>query len=1043
MDIHYNAFISYRHHPQDIKVAETIHRALERFKVPKSLKKEGKCIERIFRDKEELPITSSLTDTITMALRNSDYQIVICSTHLKDSYWVQREIETFLQTHSKDKVLTVLVDGDNPYDVIPEILTYNEVVDPVTGEVTRESIEPLSCDWRMPKRKAMKTELPRLAAVLLGCTYDDLIQRQKQYRQRRLLTGISIGMAASLALAGYFMYTNIQSQENLNQSLRNQSQYLASAAQDSLNNGDRMTAIALALAGLPSEENPRPYVPEAEQVLAEAIGLYQSEEVLSASGAMATDSIISDFVISDDAKYVYIVDENDELTIFDADTFMPVGRKIQIDGVVEKMLISEKNLLVLKDSSARLHCFSTNGDLLWSLDNIADFAFFGETKDRLLCIQYDYANAKTLLLQLNPNTGESIVDTVLLQFSEDEALIPAFCQDHYRPSQEILLKCLHRDMVREELEKYSVYLASDTSDSLYGISRLDCNSGIMTPVFFSDSSIYDICQDDNGRLYALISGSESTEAGVIMNLITTDEYTDEVHCYDMESGRKLWRTEVSSHVYGAVNSLDLVPDSDWMMCIIGNMLRLMDRNSGKILDENLSLGMPVFSDTTNNATLFITEDGALGHYIHNRGKISTFTGQFLPNLRHAAINGGFYLQGKESLQLVRYNYRYDEPDSVFTQTDDSYLGTVRICDRYLTFLRRDTLRMYDMQQQQLLWSADADVTWDLIDFSSDESCLYLGSNDEIITVRCADGTMTVTEIPERFDGFYCYSNDDMVLNSSGIWWSGIQFETKETKEAVVLIQWQPDNGTFTRHLLPLADQYLWEYDASSIQNLHLGANLVYGDDSHLIVHCIDGSVQEWDINAGNATILATGIVESPAVAYTDNHSYIALASEQELQILDDERNCIASIPLDGLSVRSLFFYEEDLLALCNDYRIHRFNLQGNCLSRIGLALSASAFSSYLHDSYMFDTTWTVTDQGDLVLFTDSYINVIDCNTWSRRAYMESVVAFHNASSTALIQESDCLLRYRLLTTEEVIARAKSELGNYTLTDTQKHGYGIE
>ena len=123
MDLHYNAFISYRHHPEDIKVAETIHRSLERFKVPKALKQQGKSIERIFRDKEELPITSSLTDTITMALRNSDYQIVICSTHLKDSYWVQREIETFLQTHTKDKVLTVLVDGDNPYDVIPEILT--------------------------------------------------------------------------------------------------------------------------------------------------------------------------------------------------------------------------------------------------------------------------------------------------------------------------------------------------------------------------------------------------------------------------------------------------------------------------------------------------------------------------------------------------------------------------------------------------------------------------------------------------------------------------------------------------------------------------------------------------------------------------------------------------------------------------------------------------------------------------------------------------------------------------------------------------------
>lgn len=37
MAIHYNAFISYRHHPDDIRVASEIHRALERFHVPRSI----------------------------------------------------------------------------------------------------------------------------------------------------------------------------------------------------------------------------------------------------------------------------------------------------------------------------------------------------------------------------------------------------------------------------------------------------------------------------------------------------------------------------------------------------------------------------------------------------------------------------------------------------------------------------------------------------------------------------------------------------------------------------------------------------------------------------------------------------------------------------------------------------------------------------------------------------------------------------------------------------------------------------------------------
>ena len=77
MSNHYNAFISYRHHPDDIRVASEIHRALERFHVPASIRKKYGKIERLFRDKEELPITSDLNDDIDAALRNSDYLIVI------------------------------------------------------------------------------------------------------------------------------------------------------------------------------------------------------------------------------------------------------------------------------------------------------------------------------------------------------------------------------------------------------------------------------------------------------------------------------------------------------------------------------------------------------------------------------------------------------------------------------------------------------------------------------------------------------------------------------------------------------------------------------------------------------------------------------------------------------------------------------------------------------------------------------------------------------------------------------------------------------
>lgn len=98
---------------------------------------------------------------------------------------MQREIETFLKYHDYSRVLTVLVNGET-YETIPEILLNKPVTDPITGETKLEAIEPLTCDWRVDKKKAKREELPRLAAALLNCGYDELRQRERQYRIRRL-----------------------------------------------------------------------------------------------------------------------------------------------------------------------------------------------------------------------------------------------------------------------------------------------------------------------------------------------------------------------------------------------------------------------------------------------------------------------------------------------------------------------------------------------------------------------------------------------------------------------------------------------------------------------------------------------------------------------------------------------------------------------------------------------------------------------------------------------------------------------------------------
>ena len=124
--VHYDAFISYKHSELDGYVAEQLHRKLESFRLPKSVRSkvpDGRFkLERVFRDVDELGLTEELSEPINAALANSDYLITICTPRYIESVWCMKEIETFLKTHGRDKILVVLAEGE-PSESFPEILT--------------------------------------------------------------------------------------------------------------------------------------------------------------------------------------------------------------------------------------------------------------------------------------------------------------------------------------------------------------------------------------------------------------------------------------------------------------------------------------------------------------------------------------------------------------------------------------------------------------------------------------------------------------------------------------------------------------------------------------------------------------------------------------------------------------------------------------------------------------------------------------------------------------------------------------------------------
>lgn len=208
----YKAFITYSH--SDSKAAARLQRSLESFRVPSRLVgKPGNHgpIERrigtVFRDREELSAGANLSDTLNDALERSEYLIVVCSPAARASRWVDLEIAQFRKTHRGDRILCYIVDGE-PFaandpatahlECFPAALGYSHA----DGEA-EPAVEPVAADRRDSGDGPRLAKL-KIVSGLLGVGLDELIQRDAQRRNRRLVAATALsalGMIIMSALA--------------------------------------------------------------------------------------------------------------------------------------------------------------------------------------------------------------------------------------------------------------------------------------------------------------------------------------------------------------------------------------------------------------------------------------------------------------------------------------------------------------------------------------------------------------------------------------------------------------------------------------------------------------------------------------------------------------------------------------------------------------------------------------------------------------------------------------------------------------------------
>lgn len=182
----YAAFISYAH--ADEARAALLHGLLERYRPPAELVARREYLRPVFRDKNELTASHSLTDEIREAVKASRKLIVLCSPAAKTSRWVDEEIRLFRKFGGEDSILCAIVEG-TPETAFPPALTEG-------------GREPLAADLTgsiaFGRREGFRYGMMQLAASMLGVGLDALVQREQKRRQRR---GAAIVFSA-LAFAG-------------------------------------------------------------------------------------------------------------------------------------------------------------------------------------------------------------------------------------------------------------------------------------------------------------------------------------------------------------------------------------------------------------------------------------------------------------------------------------------------------------------------------------------------------------------------------------------------------------------------------------------------------------------------------------------------------------------------------------------------------------------------------------------------------------------------------------------------------------------------
>jgi WD40 repeat protein len=982
----YNAFISYRHSLQDNKIAKEVQTQLEHFRIPHKIRKATgkKRIDRIFRDKEELPITSDLNEDIDFALAHSDYLIVLCSTHTSESIWVQKEIETFLRNHTKKEILTVLVDGE-PEDVIPEVLTHDTVTRTLSdgSVVTYEDvIEPLSCDYRLPIKTARKEELPRIAASIIGCSYDELMRRRRQYRIRRALIATAIAAVVSIGVMGYLTWSLTQIKTNYDKALTNQSENYAVQSELALEANDKVEAIEMALKGLPSEDNPdMPVTDEAWKALSDALGVYWAPglKTCDPSWKYEMESTITDFVVSDDQQYLAAVDSSNNIKIWEAVTHKTVMDLCYPGEAIEGLGFAGEDKFVVISTNKITGYSISDWEEEWSTDVDCRFGHLNN------CIS---STAECDLFTAYIDDGVAIVDSTDGRIVKIIKFQDVGC-DYFsdvkmrKDGSLVAVTCSDPDTI--SLSSYIVIY--DMEKDTY--TRLDGDFYLVTASRFTPDGDFAVMSVEDQDVY-------SSRFGDTLVLADSTVY---IQKFDHETGKMLWSAQ-DNYTATSINKRLIMwnyEESDGsltevLVALYSDRCTVINNETGEVI-RSIELPAEFVSVYSSGDTVLllllyngqycrvelsydcetITSSVYFDDKIYQSDLINATSGAF-----------GFVTRRNGDNYLIEYDTGcYDESFVAFDEMADGY-GVLDYCvagEYFIVYDWDDNVSAYDVESGDLEWSekvgSSSSYEVEIIGASPDGETVYMlddsipyestkDTGAKILAVDVESGDIEVIETLKGKHVVTATMNDNSICVA--------EFTNLDKNGDIFLYNIEDDDLTYYQ-----AD---YEINATSAEKMYLSPDSRYmlacfTSNSFSTVLLYDFQEDEYEYIAENAN----GIL---CYAWKEDSSAYACGITGLIFIRSTDGDDILTIDTNGKNPVAMQYYNNELLVVYSVGILARYDEEGNLLSESDL------------DCYAIEATDPITftfGEEEFVVTIDTFSTVFSIETFKPRAFIYNLDAY--------------------------------------------------